>query len=435
MGMAAHLEGKSLSVLDMAGLAQKGGAVFSHVQIGNRPEDLYATRIAMGEADLMLGCDLIVAASNEAISKMRSGNTRAVLNTAESPTADLIKNPDWQFGGAATAQQVREALGDDSHAALVDASGLATALLGDAIYTNPFVLGYAWQRGWLPLRYESLARAIELNGVAVEANKRAFEWGRAAAHDVEAVKRAAMPEQSAQVIELRRTATSLEDIVAKRVEFLTAYQNAAYAKRYADLVERVRRVESDRLHGSTRLAEGVARYYFKLLAYKDEYEVARLQSDPSFHARLAAQFEGIEGKDFKLNFHLAPPLLAKRDPQTGVAKKMRFGPWMLTVFRLLAWFKGLRGTAFDIFGYTAERRHERALIGEYDELVDELLAKLSAENHALAIELARLPEGIRGFGHVKERSLAATRAKWTELLARLRGQQTAQVIKMPVKAA
>jgi indolepyruvate ferredoxin oxidoreductase len=435
MGMAAHLEGKSLSVLDMAGLAQKGGAVFSHVQIGNRPEDLYATRIAMGEADLILGCDLIVAASNEAISKMRTGNTRAVLNTAESPTAALIKNPDWQFGGAATAQQIRETIGDESNVGLVDASGLATALLGDAIYTNPFVLGYAWQKGWLPLSYESLVRAIELNGVAVEANKRAFEWGRAAAHDLEAVKRVAMPDQSAQVIELRRAATSLEDIVAKRVEFLTGYQNAAYAKRYADLVERVRRVESDRLHGAAKLAEAVARYYFKLLAYKDEYEVARLQSDPAFRARLAAQFEGVDGKDFKLNFHLAPPLIAKRDPQTGVAKKMRFGPWMMGAFALLARLKGLRGTAFDIFGRTPERRTERALIGEYEALVDELLAKLTAENHALAIQLASLPEEIRGFGHVKERNLAAVRVKWDDLVARLRGQQSAQVIKMPVKAA
>jgi indolepyruvate ferredoxin oxidoreductase len=435
MGMAAHLEGKSLSVLDMAGLAQKGGAVFSHVQIGNRPEDVYATRIAMGEAELVLGCDLIVAASNESISKMRAGSTRAVLNTAESPTADLIKNPDWQYGGAATAQQIRETIGDETNIGLVDASGLATALLGDAIYTNPFVLGYAWQKGWVPLSHEALVRAIELNGVAVESNKRAFEWGRAAAHDPEAVKRIALPDQSAQVIELRRTATSLEEIVAKRVEFLTGYQNAAYARRYADLVERVRRVESDRLHGATKLAEAVARYYFKVLAYKDEYEVARLHSDPAFRARLAAQFEGVDGKDFKINFHLAPPMLAKPDPKTGVPKKMRFGPWMMSAFRVLAKMKGLRGTAFDIFGRTPERRAERALIVEYEELVDELLAKLTAENHALTIQLASLPEEIRGFGHIKERNLAAARTKRNELLARLRGQVSAQVIKMPVKAA
>jgi indolepyruvate ferredoxin oxidoreductase len=435
MGMAAHLEGKSLSVLDMAGLAQKGGAVFSHVQIGNRPEDLYATRIAMGEADLVLGCDLIVAASNEAISKMRAGTTRAVLNTAESPTADLIRNPDWQFGGAATTQQVREAIGDDASVGLVDASTLAAALLGDTIFTNPFVLGYAWQKGWVPLRYEALIRAIELNAVAVDANKGAFEWGRAAAHDIEAVKRAALPEPSAQVIELKRAATSLEDLVAKRVEHLTGYQDTAYAKRYADLVERVRRVESDRLHGATRLAEAVARCYFKVLAYKDEYEVARLHVDPAFHARLAAQFEGVDGKAFKLNFHLAPPLLARPDPQNGVPRKMTFGPWMKGAFGLLAKLRFLRGTGFDPFGRTAERRAERALIGEYEQLVDELLARLNADNHALAIQLASLPEEIRGFGHVKERNLAAVRAKWAELLGRLRGQQSAQVIRMPVKAA
>jgi indolepyruvate ferredoxin oxidoreductase len=434
MGMAAHLEGKSLSVLDMAGLAQKGGAVFSHVQIGRSPAHLYATRIAMGAADLMLGCDLIVAASNEALSKVR-GNTRAVLNTAESPTADFVKNPDWQFGGAATAQQIREAIGNDTQVAMIDASGLATALLGDAIYTNPFVLGYAWQKGWVPLGYEALLRAIELNGVSVDANKRAFELGRAAAHDLEAVKRLAAPEGPAQVIELKRAATSLEEIVARRVEFLTAYQNAAYAKRYADLVERVRRVESDRLKGASKLAEAVARYHFKLLAIKDEYEVARLHSDPAFRARLAAQFEGIDGKDFKLNFHLAPPMLAKPDPATGVAKKMRFGPWMMGAFVVLAKLKFLRGTAFDVFGRTAERKAERALIGEYEALVDELLGRLAADNHAVAVELASLPEEIRGFGHVKDRHLAAVRQKWGELLARFRGQQSAQVIRMPVKAA
>jgi indolepyruvate ferredoxin oxidoreductase len=435
MGMAAHLEGKSLSVLDMAGLAQKGGAVFSHVQIGHRPEDLYATRIAMGEAHLVLGCDLIVAAGAEALSKMRAGHTRAVLNTAETPTADFVKNPDWQFGAGGLVQQVRETIGAEANLALVDATGLATALLGDAIYTNPFVLGYAWQKGWVPLGYEALIRAIELNGVAVEANKRAFEWGRAAAHDLEAVKKAAAREQGAQVIELKRTATSLDEIVARRVEFLTGYQSAAYAKRYADLVARVRRVESDRLAGATRLAEAVARNYFKLLAYKDEYEVARLHADPAFRAKLAAQFEGVDGKPYKLNFYLAPPLLAKPDPATGVAKKMRFGPWMMTVFALLSKLKFLRGTPFDLFGRTAERKAERALIGEYERLVDELLAKLSADNHALAVQLAGLPEEIRGFGHIKERNLAAVRAKWTDLRARLHGQPSAQVIKMPVKAA
>ncbi len=431
LGMAAHLEGHGASVLDMAGLAQKGGAVFSHVRIARTPEDLYSTRIAMGEADLLLGCDLVVSTSNEALSKIRSGATRAVINSSESPTADFVKNPDWQFAGATMQQQVRDAVGTDAGCAFVDANQLTTALMGDAIYTNPFVLGFAWQRGWIPLRHETLIRAIELNGVAIESNKRAFDWGRAAAHDLDAVKKAASPDQyAAQVIELKRPASSLAEVVARRVEFLTGYQNAAYAARYADLVERVRKVESDRL-GSARLADAVARGYFKLLAYKDEYEVARLHADPAFRAKIAAQFEG----DYKLNFHLAPPLLAKPDPVTGRPAKMRFGPWMMSVFRLLAPLKFLRGTALDPFGRTAERRAERALIGEYEQLIDELLGRLSADNHALAVALASLPEEIRGYGHIKEQNLKTARGKWSDLLAKFRGQQSAQVIPMPVKAA
>jgi indolepyruvate ferredoxin oxidoreductase len=428
LGMAAHLEGRGCSVLDMAGLAQKGGAVFSHVRIAPRPEDLYATRIAMNEADLVLGCDLIVAAGNEALSKVHAGRTKAVLNTAESPTADFVRNPNWSAGTAAMLAQVRAAVGVDAHAAAVDATGLATALLGDAIYANPFVLGFAWQKGWIPLAYETLLRAIELNGVAIDANKRAFEWGRAAAHDLEAVQRAAGG-NAAQVIEFKRAST-LEEIVGRRVEFLTAYQDAAYARRYSELVERVRRVESDRLQ-STRLTEAVARYYFKLLAIKDEYEVARLHADPAFRERIAAQFEG----DYKLNFYLAPPLLSRPDPVTGRPKKIRFGPWALGAFTVLAKLRFLRGTPFDLFGYSEERRTERALVGEYEQLVDELLGRLDAGNHALAIELASLPEEIRGYGHVKAQHLEKARARQAELLARLRGHGAAQVIRMPAKAA
>ncbi|MGH6623931.1 MAG: indolepyruvate ferredoxin oxidoreductase family protein, partial [Burkholderiaceae bacterium] len=277
LGMAAHIEGRGLSVLDMAGLAQKGGAVFSHVLIAPTSGDLYATRIAMGEADLVIGCDLIVATSNEALSKIQAGKTRAVANTSESPTADFVKNPNWQFGGTALSRELREAVGSDADCAFVDANGLATALMGDAIYTNPFMLGFAWQKGWIPLAHETLLRAIDLNGIAVEANKKAFEWGRWAAHDLDAVRRAAFPDAAGNVVELKRFASTLEDVVDRRREFLTGYQNAAYAQRYADFVERVRKVESDRLQ-STQLTEAVARYYFKLLAYKDEYEVARLHS-------------------------------------------------------------------------------------------------------------------------------------------------------------
>jgi indolepyruvate ferredoxin oxidoreductase len=289
------------------------------------------------------------------------------------------------------------------------------------------MLGYAWQKGWLPLAYETLTRAIEINGVAVDNNRRAFEWGRYAAHDLDAVRRTAFPDN---VVALKRFSNSLEELVARRVEFLTGYQNAKYAQRYADLVERVRKVESDRLQ-SSKLAEAIARNYFRLLAYKDEYEVARLHSDPAFRARIAAQFDG----DYKLNFYLAPPLLSKVDPNTGHPQKKRYGPWMLTAFSMLAKLKGLRGTPFDVFGRTAERRTERQLIGEYEALVDELLARLDRDNHPVALQLAALPEEIRGYGYVKEESLEKARTRWAELLARFRGQQMAQVIRMAPKVA
>jgi indolepyruvate ferredoxin oxidoreductase len=427
LGMAAHLEGKGVSVLDMAGLAQKGGAVFSHVQIAHTQKMLAATRIAMGEADVLLGCDLIVSTTNEALSKIQSGRSKAVLNTAESPTADFVHNPRWQFGGSSLAQQIRETLGSDADCATIDAGALASALMGDAIYTNPFVLGYAWQRGWIPLAYETLVRAIEINGVAVEANKKAFEWGRYAAHDADAVRRVAFPDN---VIEMKRFSSTLEEIVAKRSEFLSGYQNARYAGRYSALVERVRKVESDRLQ-STALTEAVARNYFKLLAYKDEYEVARLHADPAFRARISAQFEG----DYKLAFHLAPPLLARPDPATGRIRKMKFGQWMLPVFSVLSRLKFLRASALDPFGYTAERKMERQLIADYEALVDEILSRLTGDNHALAVELASLPDEMRGFGHIKDANVAKAREKWAGLLARLRGEVRAQVIKMPQKAA
>ncbi len=422
IAMAAHLEGLGLSVLDMAGLAQKGGAVFSHVVLAPRSEDLYATRIPMGEADVVLGCDLVVTAGNEALSKIHAGRTRVVVNTYENPTADFVANPNWQFGAQAQMQLLQEAAGAPA-CHFFDAQGLATALLGDAIYTNPLLVGYAWQKGWLPLRHETLLRAIELNGAAVQANQQAFEWGRACAHDLEAVKKAADPESA--VIELKRPHT-LDEVVARRVEFLTAYQNAAYARRYQALVERVRRVESDRLQSST-LAHAVARYYFKLLAYKDEYEVARLMSDATFKEKIAAQFEAADGRHVYLNYYLAPPLLTQ--------KKLRLGAWMGGVFKVLTHFKFLRGTVFDPFGHSAERKTERALIVEYEHLIDELLALLSTDNHALAVQLASIPEDIRGYGHIKARHLEAARAKKAELLSKLRGKSSAQVIQMPVRVA
>jgi len=404
LGMAAHLEGRGVSVLDMAGLAQKGGEVFSHVQIAPSADELHATRIATSEADLVIGCDLVVTASRESISKMLHGATRAVVNTTDAPTADFVRNPDWQFPGANMQEDIRSAVGESC--AFVDANKLTVALLGDALYTNPFMLGYAWQKGWLPLHAESLVRAMELNGVAVEANKAAFLWGRRAAHDIEAVHRVAF---APEVVELKRLSSNLDETIARRVEFLVGYQNQAYAQRYRDFVEGVRRVEQKL--GSSRLTEAVARYYFKLLAYKDEYEVARLYCAPAFMDRVRAQFEG----DFKLKFYLAPPLLSRRDTHGHLVKR-QFGTWTMSAFRLLAKCKGVRGTFWDVFGHTAERKSERALIRGYEDTIRRMLAKLDAGNLSAAVVVASIPEDIRGYGHIKEASIARATVKQRELL-------------------
>ncbi len=281
------------------------------------------------------------------------------------------------------------------------------------------MVGYAWQRGLIPLSLEALERAIELNGVAVEANKEALVWGRRAAHDLAAVEALAKPQEEPPSLHL---SADLDQLVARRVAFLTGYQNAAYASRYQELVERARTAEAARAPGRTGLAEAVARYYFKLLAYKDEYEVARLFAAPEFSAKLRAQFEG----DYKLHFHLAPPGISRRDPDSGHLIKREFGPWILPAMKLLARLRALRGTRFDPFGRTPERRRERQLIADYETLMDEVLAGLDAESHALAVGLASVPEGIRGYGHVKDRHLEVAEAHQKQLLQAFRNPDSRQ---------
>ncbi len=379
----------------------------------------------------MLGCDLIVTAGNEALSKIHAGRTTAVVNTNESPTAEFVRNPNWQYGAPAQIQQVRDAVGNDDDVRVHRRQGLATRLLGDAIYTNPFMLGFAWQRGWVPLALrvaDARDRAQRRGDRRQQARLRLGPRRRARPRGGQAHR---LPGCAGGRTQARRR--PLEEIVARRVEFLTGYQDAGYAKRYSELVERVRKVESDRLQ-STKLTEAVARYYFKLLAYKDEYEVARLQSDPAFRAQDRGAVRGRAGKDYELNFYLAPPLLAKIDPDTGRPRKMRFGPWMMSAFTLLAKLKFLRGTAFDIFG-RPRTPHRACADRRVRAAVDELLSRLAADNHAVAVQLASIPEEIRGYGHVKERHLEQARAKWADLLATYRGQQKAQVIQMPARAA
>ncbi len=413
LAMAAHVEGKGCSVLDMSGLAQKGGPVMSHVRLADHPDDIYSTRVGTGAADLVIGCDVIVTGSRDALSRMGEGRTHAAVNSTATPTAAFVKNPDWQYPGASAEKDIRNACGSE-RVDMVDAGHIATALMGDTIATNMFMLGYAWQKAWVPLSEAAILKAIELNGTAVEFNKQAFMWGRNAAHDLAAVTHMAkLNDTASQVIEFKRP-PSLDEVIAKRVAFLTDYQDAAYAQRYKDFVDQVRAAES-RLGDAAkamRLTDAVARYFFKLMAYKDEYEVARLHSNGAFADKIAGMFEG----DYKLKFHLAPPLLSKRDNHGHLIKR-EFGPWMMKAKRMLAKLKFLRGTAFDIFGYTEERKTERALIDEYRLTVSALLPKLNADTLPKLVAIASIPEDIRGYGHVKERHLKAAKQKEAALLA------------------
>jgi indolepyruvate ferredoxin oxidoreductase len=413
LGMAAHIEGKGVSVLDMTGLAQKNGAVVSHVRIADSPDRLYATRIAAGEANLLLACDILTGVGYEALAKMQKGVTRALVNTALVMPAQFTRDPDLRFPTGSMEQEIKDAVGP-GEAEFFDATKLATGLMGDSIATNLFMVGYAFQRGLLPLTEASIRKAIELNGAAVESNTQSFNWGRLAAIDGAKVAAAAIPPAARP--ESQRLSLSLDEMIERRVKFLTDYQDAAYARRYSDLVAKVREAEAQKQPGATDLTEAVARYYFKLLAIKDEYEVARLYAETDFLQRVAAQFEG----SYTLNFWLAPPTTNKPDAKTGEARKTRYGPWMMPVFRTLAKMRRLRGTGLDFFGRTAERKMERQLVKDYEALVDELVSKVTPQSYELAVSLASVPEYIRGYGHVKDRHLKDAKAREAALLERFR---------------
>ena len=406
LGMAAHIEGKGALVLDNTGLARKGGAVATHVRIGRTSDELHAPRIGDAQADVLLACDLIVAASPAVLSAARPGHTRIVANSHPTLTAAQLADPDAQCDFA-SLESALAAAGAESIASL-DATALAAALLGDSIYANLLLLGLACQRGLLPVGRAALERAIELNGNAVAANLAAFRWGRLAAVDPIAIHAAAAPYLPASDPE-----PTLADIVERRARFLAQYQDDAYAARYRALVELARDAERSHTGVDGAFAEAVARNYFKLLAYKDEYEVARLHTLPEFRAQLEREFEG----DFRFAFHFAPPLLASRDPVTGRPRKRRYGPWIRPVLAGLARLRGLRGTPFDPFGWTAERRRERSLVVEYEATVREIAAGLTGGNHAVAVEIAAIPQRIRGYGPVKEGSTAAAKAREAELRA------------------
>jgi indolepyruvate ferredoxin oxidoreductase len=403
LGMAAHIEGKGIVTQDSAGLAQKGGATWSHILVANTQDEIRTTRVSMAAADLIIGCDPIVSASKETTVRMRAGRTHVALNSNSTPTAAFVKNGNWQNPADQCVAEITAQVGVSGVGAF-DADALAKQLMGDTIYVNPMLLGYAWQMGWVPLHRESLVRAIELNDVQVKNNLAAFEWGRHAAHQIDALMQTLQP---VQVIQFKKR-ESLDDLITDRMARLTDYQDAAYAQLYQNIVGRVQTTEAPL--GKTLLSETVARQLYRLMAYKDEYEVARLHTQTGFMERLQNSFEG----DFKVHYHLAPPLWSKRNSQ-GELVKRKFGPVMLTGFKLLAKLKGLRGTKLDFFGKTEERQTERTLIREYMAHIERNLTQLSEQTHAHAVKVAQVPENIKGYGHVKERNIRAARSLWASL--------------------
>ncbi|MBL0933619.1 MAG: indolepyruvate ferredoxin oxidoreductase family protein [Rhizobiaceae bacterium] len=403
--MAAHLEVKGATVLDFTGFAQKFGPVLSFVRLAASPQAIHQVRIDGGAADALIGCDIVVSSSPKASATYRAG-MKAAVNLAKMPTGDIVRKRDADLAVDQRLAAIAGVVGEGALTA-VDANALSERLMGDTVFANVMMLGFAWQLGLVPVGHEALRQAIELNGVAIEANHRAFLIGRLAASKPDAVSGLFNPKPV--------SGETLDQIVTRREAFLTDYQDAAYASRYRMLVDRVRGAEA--AMGSQKLTEAVARSLFKLMAYKDEYEVARLHTQTGLKEKLAAEFEG----DWKIVHHLAPPMLNAGTDARGRPLKRSFGPWIRKPFHVLARMKRLRGTALDVFGYTAERRMERGLIGWYEAKIEEALARLSLETHAAIADAMALPMQIRGFGPVKDKAVAEVRPKLDAALASLQG--------------
>ena len=426
LGMAAHLEGRGVGIIDMAGLAQKGGAVASHLRLAPRPEDIASIRIAAGGADLILGCDMVTASGQKVLAAIDKGRTHVVVNAHEKLDGQFTHNVDFSFPTRRIVASITEAAGSDM-TAVVEAERIATAIMGDAIATNMFMLGHAWQLGAVPLARESILHAIEMNGVAISMNQQAFEWGRVAAHDASLLPDTTREE--ANPLAHRHISKTLDEVIERRAAWLTDYQSARYARRYLDRVAKVRAAEAvagqDAGQGAGLgagqgvglggVTDVVARNLYKLMAIKDEFEVGRLFSDGEFEKQLELQFADYDN----LEFHLAPPLFSRKN-EKGELTKSRYGPWMRGAYAMLAKMRSLRGTPLNVFGYTAERRMERSLLAEYEAVVDEIAAGLSADNADAALALAAYPDTIRGFGHIKERNAVKGRAEKESRLAAFR---------------
>jgi indolepyruvate ferredoxin oxidoreductase len=404
LGMAAHIEGKGASVLDMTGLAQKFGAVITHLQVAKQAEDIHAARIAAGGAKLVLGCDLVVAAANDSMVKVDRNQATAIINSHEAMTAEFTRDPDAKFPAKSMQEIIKECVGEDN-TLFVNATDIVERLLGDTLAANIFLAGYAFQKGLIPISGEAIRTAIELNGAGVEQNLKAFNLGRLKAHD-----ESALTFTAAETTEPE----TFQELLADRETYLTAYQNSALARRYRA------RVDSVKARFGEDIAMTVARYYFKVLAYKDEYEVARLYSDGNFRKSLEEEFEG----DYKLSIHLSPPLFAPKDPHSKLPRKITFGAWMFRAFSVLAKFKFLRNSRFDPFAYTEDRKLERQILSEYEQLIEEALNLANPDMQQLQALLAT-PEQIRGFGYVKHRNYEAVRQQQLNALTKLKAEPEA----------
>jgi indolepyruvate ferredoxin oxidoreductase len=401
----------------MAGLAQKGGAVACHMRVARSADDIHAIRAGVASADLIIGCDLVVAASNKVLETVRPDHTAVIYSTHEMPVADFARRPDLRLPASDLRRSIEERVRKGPVHAM-DANAYAVKLFGDSIASNMFLLGFAYQLGYVPVSSGAIEQAIELNGAAIEMNRDAFRFGRLAAHDTAAIERVVQPKAA-------QAPTTLAEIVAFRAKHLIAYQDESLARRFTDMIARFEALEQNKAAGRKGLAEAVARGYFKLLSYKDEYEVARLYTDGRFEKAVSENFDG----NLKLEFHLAPPLMSwfSKDKVTGHPRKVRLGRWMLPVFRFIARCKRLRGTPWDVFGYTAERRRERRMIAEYETLLDEIVSRLSPATHATAVELAALPEEVSGYGHVKLANYERAKRRGAALLTELRKPAPARV--------
>lgn len=411
--MAAHLEGKGASVLDFMGFAQKGGSVLSYVRLAAAPDQLNQVRIDHGMADALIACDMVVGTDPRAINVLRNEHTRVIVNLSELPSGDFVLDRDANMQADLRVRTLEQAVGPNRVSTL-DANNLAERLLGNTVFSNIFLLGYSWQLGLVPVSLQALLKAIDINGVAVAANKQGFHWGRMAAVDFDFVKRIA----GDKPVEI---ATDLNSIIEKRYRFLVDYQNRKYADRYRQLVDQVKAKEASLGVNHFALTEAVAKYLFKLMAYKDEYEVARLYTDGQFLAKLANTFEG----DYRLSFNMAPPLLARQRDEQGRPKKLRFGQWMLSALKVTAKLKFLRGTPFDPFGRSTERKTERALIEQYRATITDILGQLKEDNLDTAVAIAKIPDQIRGYGPVKDAAIEEAKVQNETLLNRFHGKEAA----------